>query len=85
MSRIFDFYATQVRILWEWRGGWWALTKRFVITLLVSTIFHCILAASSAGVDVVARRRRDRGHRRISSMRSSDPSCSCSSRPARWC
>ena len=23
-----SIYATQVRILWEWRGGWWALLKR---------------------------------------------------------
>jgi uncharacterized membrane protein YvlD (DUF360 family) len=31
-------YATQLRVLWEWRGGWWALLKRLVITLLVSSI-----------------------------------------------
>ncbi len=52
MSRIFDFYATQVRILWEWRGGWWALTKRFVITLLVSTIALVFTAWILPGVDV---------------------------------
>ena len=33
MSRILDFYKTQFRILWEWRGGRRALLKRMVITL----------------------------------------------------
>ena len=32
MGRLIDFYATQARILWEWRGGPWALFKRLVIT-----------------------------------------------------
>ena len=23
MSRLISFYATQLRVLWEWRGGAW--------------------------------------------------------------
>jgi uncharacterized membrane protein YvlD (DUF360 family) len=33
-----DFYATQFRILWEWRGGPVALLKRLILTLVVATI-----------------------------------------------
>ena len=32
-----ELYATQLRVLWEWRGGPWALFKRLVLTLLVAT------------------------------------------------
>jgi uncharacterized membrane protein YvlD (DUF360 family) len=38
MRRLLDFYATQLRVLWEWRGGRWALLRRLVITLVVATI-----------------------------------------------
>ena len=38
MSRLLGFYGTQLRVLWEWRGGRVALLKRLVITLLVATI-----------------------------------------------
>ena len=38
MTNLLNLYRTQVRILWEWRGGPWALVKRLVITLLVSTV-----------------------------------------------
>jgi uncharacterized membrane protein YvlD (DUF360 family) len=38
MGRLIDFYATQVRVLWEWQGGPVALLKRLVITLLVATV-----------------------------------------------
>ena len=44
MGRLIDFYATQARILWEWRGGPWALIKRLVITLLVSTVSFVLTA-----------------------------------------
>jgi len=33
-----DFYATQIRVLWEWRGGPVALLKRLILTLVVATI-----------------------------------------------
>ncbi|HYC07280.1 MAG TPA: phage holin family protein [Candidatus Binatia bacterium] len=38
LSRLVDFYATQARIVWEWRGGRLALLRRLVITLIVSTV-----------------------------------------------
>ena len=38
MRRLLDFYATQLRVLWEWRGGRWALLRRLVITLVVAAI-----------------------------------------------
>src|SRR6478672_5236506 len=37
-SRLASFYATQFRVLWEWKGGRIALLKRLVITLVVATI-----------------------------------------------
>ena len=49
MSRLVDFYTTQVRILWNWRGGPWALVKRLVITLLVSTVALLLTAGDPAG------------------------------------
>ena len=33
-----DFYATQIRVLWEWRGGPVALLKRLILTLVVASI-----------------------------------------------
>ena len=44
MSGPLDFYQTQVRILWEWRGGPWALVKRLAITLVVSAIAFLLTA-----------------------------------------
>ena len=38
MRRLLDFYATQLRVLWEWRGGRLALLRRLVITFVVATI-----------------------------------------------
>jgi uncharacterized membrane protein YvlD (DUF360 family) len=38
MSRLLGFYGTQLRVLWEWRGGRLALLRRLVITLFVATI-----------------------------------------------
>ena len=32
MSRLLGFYETQLRVLWEWRGGPVALLKRLLIT-----------------------------------------------------
>jgi uncharacterized membrane protein YvlD (DUF360 family) len=45
ISRIGHFYAEQVRVLWEWRGGRVALLKRLVITLIVATISFIATAA----------------------------------------
>ncbi len=36
ISRLTSFYATQLRVLWEWKGGRVALLKRLVITLVVA-------------------------------------------------
>src|SRR6476646_9243096 len=52
MSRLLDFYRTQVRILWQWRGGRRALLKRLVITLLVSTFSLLLTAIIVPGVAV---------------------------------
>ena len=52
MGRLIDFYATQARILWEWRGGPWALFKRLVITLLVSTVSFVLTAWLLPGIDI---------------------------------
>jgi uncharacterized membrane protein YvlD (DUF360 family) len=38
MRRLLDFYGTQLRVLWEWRGGRWALLRRLAITLIVATV-----------------------------------------------
>ena len=49
---LIDFYKTQARVLWEWRGGPWALFKRLVITLFVSTISLLITAWIMPGVEI---------------------------------
>jgi len=38
VSRLLGFYATQLRVLWEWRGGRVALVKRLLITLVVAAL-----------------------------------------------
>ncbi len=38
VSRLIGFYGTQLRVLWEWRGGRVALLKRLLITLIVATV-----------------------------------------------
>jgi uncharacterized membrane protein YvlD (DUF360 family) len=49
---ILDLYRTQVRILWNWRGGPWALTKRIVITVLVATVSFMATAWLLPGISV---------------------------------
>jgi uncharacterized membrane protein YvlD (DUF360 family) len=44
-NRLFNFYATQVRVLWEWRGGRVALLKRLIITLIIATLSFAATAA----------------------------------------
>ncbi len=53
MSNLLNLYRTQVRILWNWRGGWWALTKRIIITLLVATVAFMATAFIVPGIAVV--------------------------------
>ena len=45
-----DFYATQLRVLWEWRGGKRALVKRLLITLLVSAVAFYLTAWIVPGI-----------------------------------
>jgi len=44
MSRLLSFYGTQLRVLWEWRGGRVALVKRLLITLVVATVSFLLTA-----------------------------------------
>ena len=73
-----DLYSTQVRLLWEWRGGRRALLKRLVITLVVATISfaaHRLVAAGRQYGPACSTRSSS-----SSSWRSSTPSSgrSCS-------
>ena len=52
MQNLIDFYQTQVRILWHWRGGRWALIKRLGITLVVSTVSLLLTAGLLPGMTV---------------------------------
>jgi uncharacterized membrane protein YvlD (DUF360 family) len=52
MSRLLSFYATQLRVLWEWRGGPASLLKRLVITLVVATISFLATAWLLPGLSV---------------------------------
>src|SRR5262249_35258561 len=38
LGRLASFYATQIRVLWEWRGGRLALLRRLILILIVSTV-----------------------------------------------
>src|SRR5215217_7747552 len=43
--RVVDFYKTQVRVLWSWKGGPLALIWRFVVTILVAVLSFIATAA----------------------------------------
>ena len=45
-------YTTQLRVLWEWRGGRKALLKRLLITLIVSTVAFLATAWLLPGIHV---------------------------------
>ena len=45
-------YTTQLRVLWEWRGGRKALLKRLLITLVVSTIAFLLTAWLLPGIQI---------------------------------
>ena len=45
MSGLIDFYRTQLRVLWEWKGGRWALLRRLVLTLLIAAVSFTLTAA----------------------------------------
>jgi uncharacterized membrane protein YvlD (DUF360 family) len=44
VSRLITFYGTQLRVLWEWRGGRLALLRRLVVTLVVATVSFLVTA-----------------------------------------
>ena len=52
MRSLFDFYAMQARLLWEWRGGPLALVKRLLITVAVATISFALTALVHPGLSV---------------------------------
>ena len=64
MRRLLDFYATQVRVLWEWQGGPISLLKRLIITLVVATVsfLGTVWILSPRMTVDRRRRRRARGH-----------------------
>ena len=52
MRSLFDFYAMQARLLWEWRGGPLALVKRLLITVVVATASFALTALVHPGLSV---------------------------------
>lgn len=52
MKGLIDFYKTQLRILWEWRGGRLALLRRLIATFLVSTVSLLITAGILPGIEI---------------------------------
>jgi hypothetical protein len=51
---IIDFYRTQLRIMWQWKSGPWALVWRFVL--------HVETLARRARHQQLAHQRRRRQH-----------------------
>jgi uncharacterized membrane protein YvlD (DUF360 family) len=54
LKRLIDFYATQLRLLWEWRGGRLALLRRLVVTVVVATISFAVTAWLLPGLTVAS-------------------------------
>ncbi|HET9084488.1 MAG TPA: phage holin family protein [Candidatus Limnocylindrales bacterium] len=52
MRGLLDIYATQFRLLWEWRGGPASLIKRGLLTLVVATISFAVTAAIMPGISI---------------------------------
>jgi uncharacterized membrane protein YvlD (DUF360 family) len=52
MSKLIDFYATQIRLIWQWRGGPVALVRRFVVTVVVATVAFLATAWIAPGLSV---------------------------------
>jgi uncharacterized membrane protein YvlD (DUF360 family) len=52
MTDLLNLYRSQFRILWNWRGGPWALTKRILITVLVATVSFLATAWLLPGISV---------------------------------
>jgi uncharacterized membrane protein YvlD (DUF360 family) len=52
MGRVLEFYKTQIRLIWEWKGGPTALIKRGLITFVVAVISFAITAAIIPGFTI---------------------------------
>jgi uncharacterized membrane protein YvlD (DUF360 family) len=52
MSGLIDFYRTQMRVLWEWRGGRWALIRRLLLTLVINAVSFAAAAWILPGIRV---------------------------------
>ena len=52
MGDLFDVYATQARLIWDWRGGPVSLAKRGVLTLVVATISFAVTSAIMPGISI---------------------------------
>jgi uncharacterized membrane protein YvlD (DUF360 family) len=52
MRDLFGVYATQARLLWEWRGGPVALVKRGILTFVVATFSFAVTAAVVPGIEI---------------------------------
>ncbi len=49
---VFEFYRTQLRVLWQWKGGPWALLGRFVVTSLLSAVAFLATAWILPGMSI---------------------------------
>ncbi len=49
---LMDVYSTQLRIIWEWRGGWASLLKHLLITLVVSALAFWLTGLLVPGLTV---------------------------------
>jgi uncharacterized membrane protein YvlD (DUF360 family) len=47
-----EFYRTQLRVLWDWKGGRWALLRRFLVTSLLAAVAFLITARILPGMSV---------------------------------
>jgi uncharacterized membrane protein YvlD (DUF360 family) len=47
-----EFYRAQLKILWNWKGGPWALVRRFIVTTVVAAVALAITAWIMPGVTV---------------------------------
>jgi uncharacterized membrane protein YvlD (DUF360 family) len=41
---LISFYGTQLRVLWEWRGGRWSLVRRLILTFAVAIVSFVVTA-----------------------------------------
>jgi uncharacterized membrane protein YvlD (DUF360 family) len=44
VKRLIDFYGTQLRLIWEWRGGRASLVRRLLVTVAVAAVSFTVAA-----------------------------------------